>query len=81
MVIEKDTLFELTSGGRSDYEILCLCKALKSIDVDIVLAKYIKKFPQHAYEYKADFDSFVKWLVEDEKLAEKLLITNWYLGA
>lgn len=78
-IIKKDTLFIVTSGVYSNYEVVTLCKARQDIDMDSLRTEYLKMYPEEAKEYLFEEFKFTKWLLVDVNIAEELTYAELHL--
>ena len=79
MNIKKGSLFVITSGEYSDYQMITLCKATQYIDVSALRTEYLALSADGKWHWN-DNNKFVKWLIVDRKACKELDYSEFYLG-
>jgi hypothetical protein len=77
-MIKKGSLFIITSGEYSDYELVTICKALCDIDVQGAKAEYLQAYPEQGEDYKFRYGKFVTWLINEKRIAKELDYFEWH---
>jgi len=81
IVIERGSLFVLSSGEYSDYQIYAVCRAKCDIDLEALEDEYLASHPEQRRRYGISFYEFISWLIAQKQVAEELDYQEWYLGA
>jgi hypothetical protein len=78
MPIPKGYIFYFSSGEYSDYNVPGVFRALKEINPDYFLERYLSEFPEQREEYSFERYQFINWLLNQD-LIESIDHLEWHL--
>lgn len=79
-IIPEGSLFLLTHGSYSDYEMMTVCRAKIDIDTHELRESYLLRYPKQRSGAYFEESQFIAWVIVEVGVAEEVPCWEWHVS-
>ena len=80
MIIKEGTIFAITCGKYSEFEVVTICRASTDFDIFELREEYLSIHPEQREDCLFKEYEFINWVLVVRCLAEELDYWTWHIG-